>query len=71
MIMMTTATLLANNIYRPLNGAASDQAVSRLARRLVPIVALVAVYFTLSGGQTIVALLLMGYSSSPSCSPRW
>ena len=62
MIMMTTATLLANNIYRPLNGTASDQAVSRLARRLVPIVALVAVYFTLSGGQTIVALLLMGYS---------
>ena len=36
--------------------------MSRLARRLVPIVALVAVYFTLSGGQTIVALLLMGYS---------
>ncbi len=62
MIMMTTATLLANNIYRPLNGTASDQAVSRLARWLVPIVALVAVYFTLSGGQTIVALLLMGYS---------
>jgi SSS family solute:Na+ symporter len=29
---------------------------------LVPIVALVAVGFTLRGGETIVALLLMGYS---------
>jgi SSS family solute:Na+ symporter len=36
--------------------------VSRLARCLVPVVALVAVFFTLRGGQTIVALLLMGYS---------
>jgi solute:Na+ symporter, SSS family len=62
MIMMTAATLLANNIYRPLHGAASEQSVSRLARWLVPVVALVAVFFTLQGGQTIVALLLMGYS---------
>ena len=34
----------------------------RLARWLVPVVALVAVGFTLHGGETIVALLLMGYS---------
>ena len=32
------------------------------ARGLVPLIALVAVYFTLQGGQTIVALLLMGYA---------
>jgi solute:Na+ symporter, SSS family len=62
MIMMTAATLLANNIYRPLRGEVSDATVSRLARWLVPVVALVAVFFTLRGGQTIVALLLMGYS---------
>jgi SSS family solute:Na+ symporter len=62
MIMMTAATLLANNIYRPLHGNVPDRQVSRLARRLVPAVALVAVFFTLQGGQTIVALLLMGYS---------
>jgi solute:Na+ symporter, SSS family len=59
---MTAATLLANNIYRPLRGEVSDGTVSRLARWLVPVVALVAVFFTLRGGQTIVALLLMGYS---------
>ncbi len=40
----------------------SDQTVALLARGLVPLVALVAVFFTLRGGQTIVALLLMGYS---------
>jgi SSS family solute:Na+ symporter len=62
MIMMTAATLLANNIYRPLRGDVPDKTVSRLARCLVPVVALVAVFFTLRGGQTIVALLLMGYS---------
>jgi SSS family solute:Na+ symporter len=62
MIMMTAATLVANNVYRPLRGDVSDETVSRLARWLVPVVALVAVFFTLRGGQTIVALLLMGYS---------
>jgi SSS family solute:Na+ symporter len=62
MIMMTAATLLANNIYRPLRPATPDQTIAWLARLLVPLVALVAVFFTLQGGQTIVALLLMGYS---------
>ena len=41
---------------------ADDAQVSRLAKVLVPLVALVAVFFTLKGGETIVALLLMGYS---------
>jgi len=62
MILMSAATLAANNIYRPLRPAATDAQVYRLATWLVPIVALVALYFTLSGGNTIVALLLMGYS---------
>jgi SSS family solute:Na+ symporter len=44
------------------NRNASDAAVAKLARFLVPVVALVAVGFTLHGGETIVALLLMGYS---------
>lgn len=62
MILMTAATLLANNLYRAVNPSANDQQISRLAKLLVPVVALVAVFFTLQGGQTIVALLLMGYS---------
>ncbi len=36
--------------------------MARTAKGLVPLVALVAVGFTLRGGETIVALLLMGYS---------
>jgi SSS family solute:Na+ symporter len=62
MIMMTAATLIANNLYRTVNPSADDRQVSLLAKLLVPVVALVAVFFTLKGGETIVALLLMGYS---------
>jgi solute:Na+ symporter, SSS family len=62
MILMTAATLIANNLYRTVNPSADDRQISRLAKLLVPLVALVAVFFTLKGGETIVALLLMGYS---------
>ena len=62
MILMTAATLLANNLYRAVHRSASDAHVLNVAKLLVPVVALVAIYFTLAGGQTIVALLLMGYS---------
>ena len=63
MILNTASTLLANDVYRGLlKRDASDASVTRLARMLVPVVALVAVAFTLHGGETIVALLLMGYS---------
>ncbi len=62
MILMAAATLLANNLYRVAHRSAADHHVVNVAKLLVPVVALVAVYFTLAGGQTIVALLLMGYS---------
>ena len=62
MILIAATTLLANNLYRAAVPSADDVRVANLAKLLVPVVALVAVYFTISGGQTIVALLLMGYS---------
>jgi SSS family solute:Na+ symporter len=62
MILMAAATLLANNLYRLADRSADDARVAKIAKLLVPVVALVAIYFTLQGGQTIVALLLMGYS---------
>ena len=62
MILIAAATLLSNNIFRYARPQATDEAVSSLAKLLVPVVALVAVIFTLRGGSTIVALLLMGYS---------
>lgn len=63
MILNSAATLLANDVYRgAVNRQAPDATVTKLARVLVPVIALVAVFFTLRGGETIVALLLMGYS---------
>jgi len=62
MILMAAATLLAHNLYRLVRRSADDAEIARVARLMVPVVALVAVVFTLEGGATIVALLLMGYS---------
>jgi solute:Na+ symporter, SSS family len=62
LIILSAATLIANDMVRPLSPNISENAVALIARGVVPALALVAVFFTLQGGQTIVALLLMGYS---------
>jgi SSS family solute:Na+ symporter len=62
MILMASATLLANTVYRLFHPQVTDVTVSNLAKALVPVIALVSVLFTLQGGSTIVALLLMGYA---------
>ena len=62
MILIAASTLLASNIIRVAHPAMTERTVGWLSRALVPVVALVAVYFTLNGGNTIVSLLLMGYS---------
>ena len=63
MLLVTSTTIVAQNIYRPLASAAvDDRRVSIVARSAVPVVALLAVWLTLRGGSAIVPLLLMGYS---------
>jgi SSS family solute:Na+ symporter len=62
MILITAATICAQNVFRALVPATSDRTVSVLARALVPVLALIAVLMTLHGGTGIVALLLMGYN---------
>lgn len=62
MLLMSVSTLLAKNVYKELLPGASDKNVMRIAKCLVPVVALVSVYFTLNGGETMSALILMGYS---------
>jgi SSS family solute:Na+ symporter len=62
MILMSSATLLANTLFRTIRPQTSDAVIGNIARSLVPVVALAAVVFTLMGGSTIVALLLMGYA---------
>jgi SSS family solute:Na+ symporter len=62
MIMMAASTLLAKNVYKVFVPKATDQQITTLAKSLVPVVALVALFFTFQGGNTLVTLLLMGYS---------
>jgi len=62
MILLTAATILAKNVIRPMAPATSERAIGRLARGLVPVIALAAVFFTLRGGEAIVPLLLLGYN---------
>lgn len=62
MILISGATLIANNLVRPLRPAQDDAATARLCKALVPVLALICVGFALSGGDTIVQLLLMGYN---------
>lgn len=62
MILMAAATVLADTVYRAATGERDAQKIARIAKRLVPVVAAIALWFTFRGGSTIVALLLMGYS---------
>jgi len=62
MILLTAATILAQNVYRPMAPAASDRRVTLLARTLVGVIALVSAGLTLHGAEAIVPLLLMGYN---------
>lgn len=62
LLLMTSATMISKNLYKVFIPSATEAQVATLARYMVPVVALVSLYFTFHGGQTIVALLLMGYS---------
>ncbi|WHY91662.1 sodium:solute symporter [Neobacillus cucumis] len=62
MLLMAASTSLANNVYKPFAKNATDKKIIKLAKILVPVIALISIYFTLNGGNTIVLLLLMGYS---------
>ncbi|HEU4642705.1 MAG TPA: sodium:solute symporter family protein [Gemmatimonadaceae bacterium] len=62
MILMTASTILAKNVYAKARPCASEREITLVAKWLVPVVALVAVAFTLHGGETLVVLLLMGYN---------
>jgi SSS family solute:Na+ symporter len=62
MLLMTAATILAKNLYGAMVPSADERTIARLARGLVPVLALAAVYLTLHAGSAIVPLLLLGYS---------
>ncbi|MFC7393160.1 sodium:solute symporter family protein [Scopulibacillus cellulosilyticus] len=62
LILMTSATMLSKNVIQVFAPKMPDQSVPKLAKYLVPIVALITVFATLKGGSALVPLLLMGYS---------
>jgi SSS family solute:Na+ symporter len=62
LIAMTASTLLAKNLIGLARPGASDNQTVALAKFLVPVIMLVAVYFTLNESSTIVNMLLVGYS---------
>ncbi len=61
-LLLTTATIVAQNIYREIVPSADDRSVAIVARAMVPVVAAVALWMTLRGGEAIVPLLLMAYN---------
>lgn len=62
MLLTTSATMLAKNVYKEIVPRATDQQVGLVARIMVPVVTLIALYLTFQGGEAIVNLLLLGYA---------
>ena len=62
LIAMTAAMLLAKNLIGLARPWATDDETATLAKWVVPVVMLIAVYFTIRGNATIVTMLLVGYS---------
>jgi SSS family solute:Na+ symporter len=62
LITMTAAMLLSKNLIGLARPNATDDQTVTLAKWLVPVVMLIAVYFTITGSSTIVTMLLVGYT---------
>jgi SSS family solute:Na+ symporter len=63
MILLTASTVIGKNVYKEgFAHNATDRQVSRVARGVLPVFALVAVYFVLRGGTTIVAVAIFASS---------
>lgn len=61
-ILMVAATVLAKNVFGALSPSTGEQRIGTLAKVLVPVVALVSLWFSQQSGQGVVLLLLLGYS---------
>lgn len=61
-ILLTIGTLFATNIYKPLTKTTNETHVAKVAKVTVPVIALIALYFVINGGNALYALLLMSFS---------
>ena len=63
MILLTASTVIGKNVYKEgFARNATDRQVSMVARGVLPLFALVAVYFVLRGGTTIVSIAIFASS---------
>ncbi|MED3564349.1 sodium:solute symporter [Bacillus xiapuensis] len=62
LVLTATSTILSNNIYKAWKPHTTDQQLAKLTKRLVPVIALVTLFFTFNGGDSILTLYLMSYS---------
>jgi SSS family solute:Na+ symporter len=62
-LILTAATLFAKNFCRPVFAPAmTDDQVAMLARIMVVVITIVALYFAIYSSTTLVSLLLLGYA---------
>ncbi|MFL0361683.1 sodium:solute symporter [Pseudobacillus sp. 179-B 2D1 NHS] len=61
-LLMTTSTILANNIYKLFDPGASSVKVGKIAKLCVPLVSLLCLYFTLGNSNSLTVLFLSGFS---------
>src|ERR671912_261465 len=62
MLFMVSATVLSKNVYKAFRPEVTEEQVVRLAKILVPLVALAGMVFALTSGLDLVLLLLLGYA---------
>lgn len=62
MLLTTSATMLAKNVYKEIFPRTSNARVGLVAKIMVPVVTAIALYLTFQGGEAIVNLLLLGYA---------
>ncbi|MFS0779538.1 sodium:solute symporter family protein [Neobacillus sp. 3P2-tot-E-2] len=62
LVLTAVSTILSKNIYKAWKPNTTDRQLAKLAKRLVPVIALVTLFFTFSGGESILTLYLMSYS---------
>ena len=62
MLLLTASTILSKNIYKAIKPDTTNEQIGRITRIFVPVVALIALFFTFYGGDSIIALLIMAYS---------
>jgi len=63
LLLLTAATLFAKNFYRPLFAPSlADHQVAKLAKMMVVVISVLALYFATHSSPTLVQLLLIGYA---------